>query len=115
MIENKIKEGDFMEKELLTREQKLIGLTKLNWVAQQWPERVCEQLTRILEKNPKGLLPLFMTVAIESGPPIGDIAAEWLEKNPDRELARVVLDQSNASSEALKELRKVAAKIVSAE
>lgn len=73
------------------------GLTKLNWLAQSWrTERTAwreEDAARIaaaIDAAPTKVLPLVVDVALQSGEPIGRIAAEWLKENGSTELATTV-------------------------
>ncbi len=88
----------------LTNREAANGLTKLNWVAQEWPEPGRRQLTKALSSNPSRMMPLALEVAIESGDPIGQIAARLLETNPDVELARALEGGIPERTTALREL-----------
>ena len=83
------------------------GLTKLNWVAQRWPESGRRKLESAIAANPARVIPLAVRVAVESGDPIGQIAAGWLQGHPDAALARSLAPEIPYPTTALRELAEV--------
>ncbi len=91
----------------LTDAQVLSGLTRYNWMAQQWPGKGARQIEAALRANPARVLPLVMQVAIESGDPIGRMAAEWLVRTPDPVLATEHVFSLPSHTIVLRELAEV--------
>ena len=88
------------------------GLTKLNWLAQEWPDVGRRKLMTAFAANPARVIPLAMQVALESGDPIGTLAAEYLQAHPNVDLAREIEASVPQVTTALRELAAVAAEIL---
>ena len=88
------------------------ALTKLNWLAQEWPEAGRAKLLSAFAADPARLLPLAMQVAIESSDPIGGLAAAHLQSHPDIDLAREIDRSMPHRTTALRELATVATELL---
>ena len=87
-----------------TDAQCLSALTRMNWIAQRWAEKGRRQVVGALNANPARTLPLLLQVAVESGDPIGWIAASWLEKLAEPKIAMLIRNQLPEQTIALREL-----------
>jgi tetratricopeptide (TPR) repeat protein len=88
------------------------ALTKVNWVAQEWPDSGRRKLALAFAANPEKLLPLAIDVAIESGDPIGQVASEYLAKNASTGLAQRLKPAIPYPTTALRELGEVVESIL---
>jgi tetratricopeptide (TPR) repeat protein len=88
------------------------ALTKVNWVAQEWPDSGRRKLALAFAANPEKLLPLTIDVAIESGDPIGQVASEYLAKNASTGLAQRLKPAIPYPTTALRELGEVVESIL---
>ena len=92
--------------------QAMSALTRINWIAQRWPQKGAAQTWSALSANPARVLPMIIHVAIEFGDPIGRLAADWFEKNPNRQTALAVINLLPEQTVALRELAAAVQKTV---
>ena len=90
-----------------TDAQALSALTRLNWIAQKWPEEGAALIHSALEANPERVLPMVIQTAVQSGDPIGLVAAAWLERRGDAALARNIGGDIPHPTLALREMAAV--------
>ena len=81
------------------------GLTKLNWLAQNWKDGepwnlgAVARLEKALEADPVVVGALVIDVTLQSGDPIGRIAAEWIERTTPSGLAEAAVAHTALSDQ----------------
>ena len=87
------------------------ALTRINWIAQRWPQKGAAQTWSALEANSTRACDDHSS-GDRVGDPIGRLAAAWFEKHPDRQLALTTVELLPEQTVALRELAAAAQKTV---
>ena len=85
----------------------LTVLTRLAWYrseAEEW-------LRHVLAHDPGRMIPLAVDVALETGDPVGRVAAEVLEESRDTTIAMAIVDEIPDQTTALRELAVIAERL----